>query len=384
MTKNIKILLGHSFPDKEAFGEKWIDSWLARLRTSGIEVFPFSLVIDQQRPVIYYNELDILWRYKDHKLLTMYEKLGTTLSDYDAFICFNGSNVHPDFVSGLDCFTVYACFDDPESSEKLSKPVANAFDLVMVGNIAEVDTYRSWGVQEAQWWPLGFRHDDYDSKLTALNILNKSRDIEVALMCERLTRYRKKRLDSFVKAFPKGLYRGLGWPEGFLPEKQRIQILQRTKIGINIHNSTGPINFRTFYLPANGVLQLCDNKSNLAKVFEVGKEVIGYDTIEEAIELTQYYLNHDYERRKIASEGWKRAITDYNEVACFNRVINAINEKRDNLILNKKKNKMYTMLDKRNITKLFFDRIILFFWKIQNKVILIFCAKARIILNKIF
>lgn len=380
----MKILLGHSFPDKEAFGAKWIDNWLARLRASGIEVFPFSLVIDQQRPVIYYKELDILWRYKDHKLLTMYEKLGTTLTDYDAFICFGGANIHPDFVSSLDCFTVYSCFDDPESSEKLSKPVASTFDLAMVGNIAEVDTYRLWGVQEVQWWPNGFRHEDYDPKLTELNILNKTRDIEVALMCERLTRYRKKRLDSFVKAFPQGLYRGLGWPAGFLPEKQRVQILQRTKIGINIHNSSGPINFRTFYLPANGVLQLCDNKSNLAKVFEVGKEVIGYDTIEEAIELTQYYLNHDYERREIASAGWRRAITDYNEVACFNRAINAIDKLRNNPMLNKKKNKIYTLSGKRNNTKLFFDKTILFIWKIQNRAILIFRAKLRIILNKIF
>jgi len=380
----MRILLGHSFPDKKTFGAKWIDNWLARLRASGIEVFPFSLVIDQQRPVIYYKELDILWRYKDRKLLTMYEKLGNTLTNYDAFICFNGSNIHPDFVSSLDCITVYACFDDPESSEKLSKPVANTFDLAMVGNVAEVDTYKSWGVKNVHWWPLGFRQDDYDSKLTELNILNDTRDIEVTLLCERLTRYRKKRLDSFVKAFPNGLYRGPGWPAGFLPEKQRVKTLQRTKIGINIHNSTGPINFRTFYLPANGVLQLCDNKSNLAKVFKVGEEVIGYDTIEEAIDLTLYYLKHDYEQREIALKGWKRAITDYNETACFNRVIKAIDKIYNTRIVNQKKNKTFILSDNRKSTKLFFDKIILFFWKFQNQLILIFRSKIKIIFNEIF
>lgn len=379
----MKILLGHTFPDREAFGAAWINSWLARLRASGIEVFPFSLVLDQKRPVFYFKELDVLWKYKDTKLLTMYEKLANTLNEYDVFICFGGANIHPDFASGLDCFTVYGCFDDPESSEQLSKPVVNAFDLAMVGNIAEIDTYKSWGVKEVKWWPLGFRSEDYDPNLAASNILNKSRDIKVALMCERLSRYRKKRLNRFANAFPDGMYRGLGWPAGFLPEEQRVPVLQSTKIGINVHNSTGPINFRTFYLPANGVMQICDNKLNLAKVFEVDKEVIGYDSIDEAIELTHYYLKNDHERKTIALAGWKRALTDYNEVACFKRVINAIDKIQKKPIRNKQKNKIYLSLNNSNNFISITRKFILFLWKMQNKIKIKLKFKARLLLSKI-
>ena len=99
-----------------------------------------------------------------------------------------------------------------------------------------------------------------------------------------------------------------------------MALLQRTKIGINIHNSTGPINLRTYYLPANGVMQICDNKSYLGKVFELNKEVVGFDTIDEAIELCHYYLMHDDERRKIAAAGWERVLLDYNEVAILRLV----------------------------------------------------------------
>jgi len=99
-------------------------------------------------------------------------------------------------------------------------------------------------------------------------------------------------------------------------------------VGINIHNSTGPINFRTFYLPANGVLQICDNKSHLGQIFELGKEVVGYDSIDEAIELTRYYLEHEEERRAIAAAGWRRTLREYNEVAAFDFIRRAVDAYR--------------------------------------------------------
>ena len=99
------------------------------------------------------------------------------------------------------------------------------------------------------------------------------------------------------------LRHGAGWPKGFLPEKERVPLLQRTKIGVNIHNSTGPINFRTYYLPANGVMQICDNKKHLPMVFELNKEVVGFDSIEEAIDLCRYYLEHDEEAHKSQPPG---------------------------------------------------------------------------------
>ena len=105
-----------------------------------------------------------------------------------------------------------------------------------------------------------------------------------------------------------------------------MNYLQKANIGLNIHNSTGPINTRLFYLPANGVMQICDNKKYLGEVFELGKEVIGFDTIEECIELTNYYLNHKDEARMIAANGWKRAIRDYNEEAVFARLVKKIEE----------------------------------------------------------
>ncbi len=330
----MKILIVHGYNNYYPSGRKRIRNWILRLRSAGIEVSGYEIPIRIKGMRLPWFEMDYLWKNNNKQLLFFYEDLAKVSEGYDALINFGGINIHPDFLQQLRCITILWFNDDPESSEYYSRPIANYYDLCLVGNIAEVSTYKNWGVKRVFWQPLGFWDDDYDSKKSVEMISKQERDISIILMCERLTQFRKKNVDRFSKAFPSGLYYGNGWPNGFLPESMRIPYLQRTKIGINIHNTTGPINYRTYYLPANGVLQICDNKKYLNSIFELGKEVIGYDNINDAIELTKYYLNHDLERQEIAMAGFKRAIDDYNEVAVFSRIIKHINNHVDELSQN--------------------------------------------------
>lgn len=323
----MKILLGFSYYEYPVDIAWLVQQWIDRLRHAGFEVDPYPLTINPPGNPLKWKKLDRMWKLGDRELLKNYENLAKKLEDYDVFLNWNGINIHPEFVSKLPTFNAYACFDDPESSEHLSKPVAAAYDLSLVGNIAELDTYRSWGCEEVQFWPNGFRADEYDSTLTEDRIRTETRDIDVSLLCERKYHAdRIKRLDKYASAFPDGHYYGAGWPMGFLKEEDKIPLYLRTKIGPNFHNSTGPINFRVWTLPANGVMQICDNKSHLAKIFELNKEVVGFDTTEEAIELTRYYLAHPEERTEIAVAGWKRSLKDYNEISVFGLVEKYVNE----------------------------------------------------------
>lgn len=323
----MRVLVGYSyFPKFSVDIKQRNEDWLGRLRKKGFEVEGFCLTLNPPGPRLSWKELDYLWKTKNSTILLMYENLLRKLESFDVFLNYNGINIHPEFVKQIPQVTAYACFDDPESSEDLSKPVAAAYDLSLVGNIAAVEMYKSWGVKNAFFWPIGFRDYDFDPSLTYEAILNSKRQHDVTLLCERTSPWRAERLDKFVNAFPKGVYYGPGWANGFLPEEKRIPLLQQTKIGINIHNSTGPINFRTYYLPANGVMQICDNKSYLGKIFKLGEEVVGYDTIEEAIELTKFYIANDEERKRIAANGWKRVIKDYNEAAVFELMLKYVNE----------------------------------------------------------
>jgi len=315
----LRILYGHCYTPATHFGIGWIEAWLGRLRAAGIQVKGIQLGLNIPGRRLTFRDLDRRWRRGDRDLMQLYERVALETESADVLVNAGALNLHPDFLAQLPVTTVLSFNDDPESNDA-SRPVAGHHDLCMIGNIAEVETYRAWGVRHVEWWPMGFRADDYDASTTEDQIITKTREVDVALLCERLTSYRRARVDKFALSFPQGQYYGAGWPSGFLPEAQRVPLLQRTKIGVNIHNSTGPINFRTYYLPANGTMQICDNKHYLGGIFDLGVEVIGYDTIEQAIELCRYYLAHDEERRAIALAGWRRALRDYNEVAVFKRL----------------------------------------------------------------
>ena len=319
----MRILYGHCYVPAASFGVDWIESWLARLRAAGIDVHPLQLGLPVPGRRLSFRELDKRWRRGDPVLMALYERVATAVEDADVLVNAGALNLHPRFLEQLPVITVLNFNDDPESSAA-SRPVAAHHDLCMIGNIAEVSTYRSWGVRNVEWWPIGFRADDFDPEMDSAGITDRERTVDVALLCERLTAYRRAKLDKFALAFPQGEYYGAGWPNGFLAERERVPLLQRTKIGINLHNSTGPINFRTYYLPANGVMQVCDNRSHLGGIFELDKEAVGYDTIEDAIEICRYYLANEEQRKEIALAGWKRALRDYNEVAVFRRLLSAV------------------------------------------------------------
>jgi spore maturation protein CgeB len=323
-----KILIGYPYYRSAAYGDvqAMARSYQARQRAAGCDVEGFCLTLDPPGPRLSVPELDRRWRRGDRTLLAMYERLQRALEGRDVLINEAGINLHPELVESLRVLTVFGCNDDPESSADLSRPVASAYDLCLVGNIAEVKTYRSWGAKRAEWRPMGVQPDIYDGTVTREQILTGERDLDLFLMLDRSAPWRRERVEKLAAAFPDAHFYGEGWPRGFLPAAEQIAYLKRAKIGPNIHNSTGPINFRTFYLPANGVLQICDNKSHLGTIYELGKEAIGFDSMEECIEQCRYYLAHDEERRHIAAAGWERAMRDYTEVPIFRRVVETISE----------------------------------------------------------
>jgi len=353
----LKTLYGYPFyPSYQALNnvnKLWLNH-IATLQKNGFSIEPFCLTISPPAEAIPFTLLDRMWKTGNRSLMEFYEKLEYALEGKDCLLNSTGLNLHPEFVEQLKVFTVFQFNDDPESSSNLSELMAPAYDLCLVGNIAEVETYKSWGVKNAEWMPIGLQPHLYNNKFSKEDVFTRVRDIDCFMMIDKLAKWRKDRVEKIDKAFPNGHFYGRGWKRGFLPAEKELEYLLRSKISPNIHNSTGPINYRTFYTPANGVLLICDNKKYLSKIYELGKEAVGFDSIEEGIDLIQYYLQNDDERRWIAENGWKRAINDYSEVAVFNRTIKTIEKYFDSKERNNSSDNTQIIINYTNSNKVKF------------------------------
>jgi spore maturation protein CgeB len=307
----LRYLWCHSATD--AATADWHRNLLARRRERGFAIEHFCVTPPELGPRwLHFPDLDRRWRAGEPRLLAMYERLAEAIAGCDVLVHFNGANLHPRFMEQVRCRKIYVCADDPESSEILSRPVAYAYDLQLVQNIACVDLYRSWGLRNVRFWPLGSQLGEERITLTDEQILDPAaRPVPVIYHGER-NDLRRARLDALQQAFPAAICRGHGWPAGYADEAEPGAAYQRARIGWNVHNSTGPVNFRTYDLPAHGVLQICDNRTHLGGLFAPGEEVVGFDTIAEAIALTHHYLAHPHEQRRIALAGHRRWRQDYS------------------------------------------------------------------------
>lgn len=307
------------------------------------------------------DQLEALYQNKDKRLLSFYNKIIDLAETHDVLIVNYENVYHPEFFRSLkDIYTVYVSGDDPESSDLCSKPHVYAYDhSFALGINFDKDTkitkrFLEWGAKRANWWPYGVREDMYDPSLTEEDIYNKDRDVDLVYVgsggvkLERLAvlkrafpqmeiygrNYWKTIGGSGIKAlrrgkFPKEAFKatfGGLWRIKELPMDELVSFYRRCKIGINIHLSFGPSNMRTYQLPANGVMQICDCPEGLGEIFEIGKEVVVYHSIEEAIELIKYYLKHDEERKEIAAAGFKRVMKDYKRITTFSKAIEKIKE----------------------------------------------------------
>lgn len=322
--KALRYLIAFTAHNQERLAEE--EAYIARLRGMGYDVEGFCVSVPLPGPALAFSQLDHLWQTALPDLMRMYEALEEKLRTKDVFVLWTGANVHPEFVAKLSTYNVYVCSDDPESSDAFSRPVARYFDYAFTRNIACVEMYRDWGCANVKWLcaPADPRLRNFS--VTADAILKEPRDLDTVIICEREYGIsdRARRIDRLMSRFPQTYARGKGWPGGYVSLGEVYDAYSRAKVGWNFHNSIGPTNSRLIALPACGVLQICDNKENLGKIFRLDEEVIGFDTLDECIEQTAYFLAHDDERRRVAARGWERATTDYTEQRQWERVLEAI------------------------------------------------------------
>lgn len=129
---------------------------------------------------------------------------------------------------------------------------------------------------------------------------------------------------SNVQHFGGGHWQKIHW-------SKMVRIYNQSRINMNFsthHNDLSPdkrrIVARVFEIPLSGGFLLTEYAAGLEKYFEIGKEIICFETAKDAAEKIQYYLKHPDEREEISEQGYLRAQRDYTGETQFIRVFNEI------------------------------------------------------------
>jgi spore maturation protein CgeB len=92
------------------------------------------------------------------------------------------------------------------------------------------------------------------------------------------------------------------------------QILSRARITLNYHiDIAGPNanNMRLYEATGAGSMLLTDMKANLSTIFEPGREVAVFDSVDQCVSRLEYYLANESERSAIAAAGLKRTLSEH-------------------------------------------------------------------------
>ena len=76
-----------------------------------------------------------------------------------------------------------------------------------------------------------------------------------------------------------------------------------------------------------GAFYLCYHTEGIEKVFEVGKELDTFRTLDEMVEKIRYYLDHEDQRRSIAEAGRKRVLENYTYADRFQEMFRVLEER---------------------------------------------------------
>jgi hypothetical protein len=187
---------------------------------------------------------------------------------------------------------------------------ARKFDHVYVAQKQAVIDFAKAGV-EAEWLPhavepQAYPHFDYASK-----------DYDVCFVGHVNSQNRVDFLDRMFAAFPNFFF-------GQRRFEEAAKKFCKSKIVLNIAMKED-LNMRCFEALGTGSFLLTDWVPHIDEVFEDGKHLVLYRSLDEAVDKAKYYLKHDAEREKIAQAGYEHVMANHTIDHRANTMLNRIN-----------------------------------------------------------
>ncbi|MEH6824334.1 MAG: glycosyltransferase [Motiliproteus sp.] len=285
--------------------------------------------------------VDRLYRERDPNYMRMIGDFVDRFRDFDLIVMATYNFIHPEILVRelKNPIKVLGFVDDPISTYSRGIPYLWAFDGAFfispsyIDNLVFDQAIDRWCDKPVTWWPLV---SPYKQPGQADDSFFRDRDVDLVYVgnvygqkMDRLIRLKRHFGSRFrlhgrwpLKGYS-GLVRGLLGKSIYphrvtsLTAEQRTQLYWKAKIGFNMHfseqsNEAG--NMRTYEVPAHGMMMISDKSSGdgHARIFKPGEEAVYYDTMDEAIELIEHYLDDDEARIKVSKAGFERHSKDYD------------------------------------------------------------------------
>lgn len=218
-----------------------------------------------------------------------------------------------------------------EESYNYRLDTASKFDIAFVAQKKAVQAFQKDGV-EATWLPhavepYAYCDEDYairsDKKFSFLkphkpyDLLSKKHDI--GFVGHISSPNRVEALDRMFREFPNFYY-------GQKLFNQAARKYAESKIVFNIAMKDD-LNMRVFEALGSKSFLLTDNVSSITDLFEDGKHLALYSSLDEAVEKAHYYLSNEYKRKRIAQAGYDEVMSKHTIDHRLSVILNAINKK---------------------------------------------------------
>ncbi|MDR7555998.1 MAG: glycosyltransferase [Armatimonadota bacterium] len=108
---------------------------------------------------------------------------------------------------------------------------------------------------------------------------------------------------------------GYGWRSGKISTRRAVEIINETEVNLNLSNASvggvDQVKGRDFEVPACRALLITKHVQALADYYELGRDILVYDTVDDLIERIRWALQHPADVERMREAAYRRVLAEH-------------------------------------------------------------------------